>query len=717
MVVLALLTQAPVAFASEWEHCPPLPPSPLLALSESDSKTSISADEAQRIGQNTYLFKGQVQLHAPEQSLLTDEARYDEDTGDLIAKGNIHFLKGALELHGNNANINLERSEGQIDDVDFRLTDRHTRGKASQAELQDSKQTTLHKVTYTSCNPGNTDWLLHSSSVKLDQDSGVGSAYNVVLSFMHVPFFYLPYISFPINNERKSGFLTPSFSHSTASGSELTLPYYLNLAPSFDATLTPHYLSRRGPLLETEMRYLRPYSQGQLEFEYLPEDRLYQDQRGMLSYQHNGWTNSNLYSDVDLNMVSDKQYFEQLGNSLSSSSITQLQQQIGLRYNGRNWNSSAIIQGYQTIDETIPDSALPYRRLPQLTLIRSAPQRPNRINLLFKSEYTHFSRTGRPSGKRLDMRPGLSLPLTTPGAYLIPQLSWYETRYLLDNPVPGYGDDISRGLPVMSIDSGLIMERTIGTPGWLQTLEPRLYYLRIPYREQSQLPLFDAGLPDFTFYRLFTDNRFNGIDRIGDTEQLTLAMTTRLLDPENGRELLSASIGRIYYGRDRRVTLSGGPIEDQTTSELLAMTQASLNTNLTLSADLRWNSQQQQIDRGNIQLRYHSAKREALNLAYRYNESVLEQSDVSFLWPLQRQWYMVGRWNYSHLQQQPLEALAGLEYQSCCWALRLASRRYLSDSTGDYQNAVYLQLELKNLTSIGDPIEKMLENGILGYQK
>ena len=169
------------------------------------------------------------------------------------------------------------------------------------------------------------------------------------------------------------------------------------------------------------------------------------------------------------------------------------------------------------------------------------------------------------------MRPGLSLPLTTPGANLIPQLSWYETRYLLDNPVPGYGDDISRGLPVMSIDSGLIMERTIGTPGWLQTLEPRLYYLRIPYREQSQLPLFDAGLPDFTFYRLFTDNRFNGIDRIGDTEQLTLAMTTRLLDPENGRELLSASIGRIYYGRDRRVTLSGGPIEDQTTSELLAI--------------------------------------------------------------------------------------------------------------------------------------------------
>jgi len=718
--IIIFLLSAPInsVLATDWQHCPPLPPSPIPMPSDEDTKTTISAAEAQRIGQNTYLFKGQVYLHAQHQSLLTDEANYNEGTGDLVAKGNIYYRKSALELQGSDAQINLLRSEGKIDEVDFLLTDRHTRGTASHAELQGSSLTTLYNVDYTSCSPGNSDWMLKSSSVELNQDSGIGGAYNVVLSFMHVPFFYLPYISFPINDERKSGFLTPSFSRSTTSGNELEMPYYINLSPSTDATFTPRYLSRRGAQLGGELRYLRSYSHGQLDFEYLPDDQLYKDQRGMLSYNHHGWTNSNLYSDIDFNIVSDNQYFEQLGNSLSSSSTTHLQQQIGIRYNGRTWDSSAIIQGYQTIDSAIPDSDLPYRRLPQFSLSRSAPPQPNRINLLFSTEYTHFSRSGRPSGKRLDLRPGLSYPLASPGYYLIPRLSWYQTHYRMDEPIPGYGNELSRGLPVMSIDSGLVLERRIEHLHWLQTLEPRLYYLRIPYREQSALPLFDTGLPDFTFYRLFTDNRFNGIDRIGDTNQLSLALTTRLLNPNNGHELLSASLGRIFYAQDRRVTLTGGPVDNQPTSSLLAMVQAAITSSLNFSTDLRWDDQQRKVDRGNIQLRYHPQQhRQALNLSYRYSESQLKQSDLSFLWPLHRQWHMVGRWNYSYLQRQTLEAVTGIEYQSCCWALRLASRRYLSDGSGDYQNAVYLQLELKSLTNIGDPIEKMLEDGILGYQK
>jgi len=716
IILLLLFQEAP---AANWEYCAPLPSSPLLNLSTGNTETSISANEAQRIGQNTYLFKGQVQLHDMQQSLLTNEASYDEQSGELLAHGNFQYRKGSLELYGNNAQINLETSEGQIDDVDFLLTDRHTRGSAKRAELQGNDQTTLRSVSYTSCNPGSSDWLLRSTSVTLDQTSGVGNAYNVVLSFKHIPFFYLPYISFPINDERKSGFLAPTFRRSSSSGSELSLPYYLNLAPSTDATLTPHFLSRRGTLLEAEMRYLRPYSRGQMELEFIPDDRLYNDQRGMFSYQHHGWTNPNVHSDIELNMVSDSQYFEQLGNSLSLSSITHLRQQAGFRYTGRNWSGSAIAQGYQTVDKTIPNSDRPYRRLPQLTWARSTPQRPNSLNLLFKSDYTNFSRNGRPSGKRLNLRPGLSFPLSSPGMYLTPQIIWDETQYLMDEPIPGYDDQISRGLPVLSIDSGLIFERLIEGPqnNWLHTLEPRLYYLRVPYREQSHLPIFDAGLPDFTFYRLFSDNRFNGIDRIGDTEQVTLAMSTRLINQDNGRELLRAGVGRIFYAKDRQVTLGGAATETTPSSAILAIAQASFNNNLNISTDLRWDDQQQEIDRGNFQLRYHPSTRKILNLSYRFQDTVLEQSDISLLWPVYRQWHLLGRWNYSHLQNQALEGLAGLEYQSCCWALRLASRRYLSDTAGEYQNTVYLQLELKGLTNIGDSIENMLENGILGYQQ
>jgi len=704
--------------ATSWDHCPPIPPSPIPVPDEEDTETSISANEAQRIGQETYLFKGQVHLHAQDQSLITDEANYNEGTGDLLANGNIYYRKKVLELQGSRANINLQRGEGKIDDVNFMLMDRHTRGSASSAELKGSEKTILYDVDYTSCNPGNNDWMLKSSSVSLNHTNGTGSARNVVLSFMRVPFFYFPYISFPITNERKSGFLTPSFTHSTSSGNEIELPYYINLSPSTDATFKPHYYSRRGTQLGGELRYLGSHSNGQVDLEYLPDDRVYNDQRGMLSYNHHGWMNSDLYNEVDFNIVSDDQYFEQLGNSLSISSITQLQQKIGIHYSGRIWDGSAVIQGYQTIDSTIPASDLPYRRLPQLTLSRKEPSQPDEINLLFSSDYTHFSRYDRPSGKRLDLRPGLSFPLTSAGYYLIPKLSWYQTYYQMDEPVPGYGTELSRGVPVMSIDSGLILERRIGDLHRIQTLEPRLYYLRIPYREQSQLPLFDTGLPDFTYFRLFADNRFNGIDRIGDTHQLSVALTTRLLNPENGRELLNAGIGRIYYARDRRVTLAGGPPDTQSSSEILAILQAAITSDLNVSSDLRWDSQQHDVSRSNIQLRYHpQGDRQILNLSYRYSESQLKQSDISFLWPLARQWHMVGRWNYSYPQSQTLESFAGLEYRSCCWAVRLASRRYLSGASGDYENAVYLQLELKSLTSIGDPIEKMLEDGILGYQK
>ena len=706
--------------AADWLHCPPWPSISIVDESTPNSTgTIVSADEASRISDDTYFFKGSVKLIDNQQLLQSDEANYNQHTGELLASGSIQYQKDDMTLFGNTAEINLSNSQGEIKNVDFRLNDRHTRGKAKIAELHGGKQTTLRKVKYTSCNPGTNDWLLNSSSVELDQDSGIGTAYNVVLSFMHVPFFYLPYISFPINDERKTGFLTPSFSHSTTSGNDFSIPYYLNLSPDTDATLTPRYLTRRGSMIEAEARYLRAYNEGELHLEYMPDDHLYNDKRGWLSYEHHGWTHAELRSDIQLNMVSDRQYFEQLGTSLSSSSITHLLQQAGFSYSGRNWHANAIIQGYQTVDDTIPDISRPYRRLPQLSLFHRAPQRSEQFNYLFESNYTRFNRSGRPSGKRLDLRPGISYPINTESTYIIPKLSWYQTYYQMDDAITGFGNDFERGLPIFSIDSGVVLERIIDGPrnSWLQTLEPRLYYLNIPYREQNHIPLFDSGLPDFTFYRLFTDNRFNGIDRIGDTEQITLAVTTRLINPTSGRELFSGSLGQIFYGKNRRVTLTGSTEESEPTSALLAVGQASIHNQLSLSSDLRWDKQKRKIDRANFQVRYHPKKRQILNLSYRFHDTLLEQSDISVLWPVSQQLYILGRWNYSFLQQQGLEGLAGIEYQSCCWALRLASRRYLSDTEGEYQNSIYLQLELKGLTSIGDSIESLLENGILGYHK
>lgn len=720
LLVLTLAYPLSATYALDWQHCPASTAFPEIPQTGASGKTNISADEATKISDSIYQFSGKVQLRDSEQTLLANEAKYNQRTGELWASGNISYKKDAMELYGNEASINLNSNTGTVQGVDFRLTDRHTRGEAKNAELQGKNLTTLKSVTYTSCNPGQEDWLLHASTVKLNRQDGVGDAYNVYLSFMHVPFFYFPYISFPINDKRKSGFLTPTFSHGSTSGDEVSIPYYLNLSPDTDATLTPRYYSKRGNLLATEVRYLRPHSEGNMVLEYLPYDRLYKDTRSWFNYVHHGWTSSDLHSDIELNLVSDSQYFEQLGDSLSISSITHLRQRAGFSYTGRDWNADAILQGYQTVDDTIPDSARPYRLLPQLSLSNKATQKPNSPNLLFSANYTHFSRSGRISGKRLDLRPGISYPLSNPGAYLIPKISWAETYYQVDDPISGHGNKLNRNLPIFSVDSGIILERTLAGESRhpiMQTLEPRLYYLRIPYRDQSYLPIFDSGLPDFTFYRLFTDNRFNGIDRIGDTDQFTLAITTRFIDNSNGRELFSAAIGQIFYNKDRRVSLSGNTVDSSQSSALLAMAQASISNTLSLSSDARWDGQKEKIDRGNVQIRYHPEKGKIFNAAYRYTDQTLEQSDISLLWPLSSQWYLLGRWNYSQLQHQSLESLAGLEYHSCCWAFRLASRRYLSDTNGEYQSAVFMQLELKGLTSIGDSIEKMLENGILGYQQ
>ncbi len=720
LIIVVWSLQPSLSWAADWLHCPPWPSFKLPSEYQSTgANTDISAREATRINDALYHFKGEVRLIDNQQYLQSDEATYNTSNGDLSAIGNIQYQKNSMTLFGETAEINLNNSKGKIRKVDFRLNDRHTRGKARTAELQGNGQTRLSKVKYTSCNPGTNDWLLKSSSVELNQTTGIGTAYNVSLSFMHLPFLYLPYISFPINDERKSGFLTPTFNHTSISGNDFSIPYYINIAPDTDATLTPRYLTRRGNMIGAELRYLRPYNNGEMHIEYLPNDQLYDDYRGLFKYEHHGWTHSDIHSDIELNMVSDRQYFEQLGNSLNSSSITHLLQQAGFSYSGHNWYANAIVQGYQTVDETIPDSSRPYRRLPQLSLSHRTPQHTGQINLLFESNYTRFNRSGRPSGKRLDFRPGLSFPMRTDGTYFTPKVSWYETYYQMNDPITNFGNDFKRSLPVFSIDSGLIFERMTknSATSWLHTLEPRLYYLNIPYREQAHIPLFDSGLPDFTYYRLFSDNRFNGIDRIGDTEQVTLGVTTRFINPTSGRELFSGSIGQIFYAKDRQVSLTGGTTDSANASAILAVAQASIKDKLSLGTDFRWDTYQNKFDRVNFQVRYHPEKRRIMNLSYRFHDTLLEQSDMSVLWPMSRQLYFLGRWNYSFLQKQTLEGVAGIEYQSCCWALRLASRRYLSDTAGEFQNSIYLQIELKGLMNIGDSIEKLLENGILGYQK
>lgn len=662
-------------------------------------------------------MEGDIRAAQTGQYLQAAAATYHKNADQLHADGNIRYFKKDLAINGRDADISLANDTGVINQTSFQLYSRHARGTAQEANLLGNDITILKSASYTTCDVGDESWLLRSSSVRLDQPNGVGAARNVVLSFKRVPFFYFPYVTFPIDDRRKSGFLPPSYGHSSDNGTEITIPYYINLAPQFDVTLSPRFISKRGTMLNSELRYLTPIDHGRLRLEYLPNDDLTGDDRHLISLEDNARLSTRVSTNVSLSRVSDPEYFRELGNSLSLSSITHLRQIASLDYQTDSWISTVNLESYQTVDETIPANLRPYQRLPQILFKTLTPEDERIINYGLSAEYVDFRNDDRVSGSRLDLQPTIQAPLRTPAAFMIPALTLRHTAYEL-NAAPSLSTTHpNRTLPIFSMDSGLFLERDShwGGQDMIHSLEPRLFYLYAPRRDQTEIPLFDTGLPDFNFTQLFRNNRFSGADRVGDANQLSAALTTRFLEKETGQERLRASIGRIFYFENREVSLDS-QVTGNDTSDIVAETVASITPKLITRLDMRWNQESRQIDMKNFQLQYMPDTQSIFNIAYRYRETSLEQTDVSFLWPLSAHWHIIGRHNYSLLDERALETLAGLEYQSCCWRTRIVNRRYVNDDLGETRASLYIQFELKGLTSIGDSLESLLEHGILGYE-
>lgn len=677
----------------------------------------LTAEEAEIVNKDTVILQGNIHALQNDQHLRADTAVYYKSADDLHAEGNILYSREDLTIGGVSADISLNSNTGVFYETDYSLHSRHARGSAISANMEGKDITVLKNVTYTTCDINDDAWLLKSSSVRLDQLNGVGSAKNVVLTLNQVPFFYFPYLTFPIDDRRKSGFLSPSYAHSTDNGHEFTLPYYINIAPQLDATLAPRFISKRGTMIKGELRYLTPINRGQLNLEYLPDDDQIAQDRHLISIEDKARFSSRLTSDVEIIQVSDTEYFRDLGNSLSLSSITHLRQLAGLNYQADAWTADALLESYQTVDDTIPDTSRPYQRLPQLLFRTAVPAEDVLVDLGLIGEYVDFRHDDRISGSRIDLQPSIEFPLRTTAAFLIPNLTLRYTTYELETEPSVTDPGPSRTLPLFSMDSGIFLERDVqwGGQPMIHTLEPRLYYLYTPFREQTDIPRFDTSLPDFNYSQLFRNNRFTGADRIGDANQISAALTTRLFEKETGRERLRAGIGRIYYFQDREVSLNN-QAETSDSSDIVAEAVASLTPWLKTRLDVRLNEESHQFDKGSVLLQYMPNPHSIFNVGYRYQEAAIEQSDISLLWPLNRHWNIIGRHNYSLLDQRALETLAGVEYQSCCWRIRIVNRRYLNDDLGDMRENLYIQFELKGLTSQGADLESVLENGILGYQ-
>lgn len=693
--------------------------------------TLIEADSVVMEEGSRYTLTGAVTFQRGEEYLSTDEALYDSTAETVQAQGSVVYRQADSVLHGTAARLDLRSTRGTWWDATFNLAAQHARGAAEKVERTGPGLTTLKRTTYTTCNPGDDTWQLSASTLNLNENKGFGSAYNVIVRVHGLPIFYLPYITFPISEQRKSGFLTPTLGNSTSSGIEISVPWYWNIAPQMDVTFTPRYLSRRGWLLGGEARYLIGSGigagYGSLSEQYLPHDQLLNTSRHFINYEHWGRMHDLWDTNIVWNYVSDKEYFRDLGGDLSSAVISYLERRWDVNFHRGAWRGLARMQSYQIVDDSIAPTERPYQRLPQLRLQTQSTDFSTGPVYRFEAELTRFEQTARINGTRLDMQPELSWPAQAAWGYAVPRVKLRHTQYTLDDAsssVPLTQTSLDRTLPTFIFDTGLFVERDVqfGTKPGVHTLEPRLMYTYTPYRNQDELPVFDTAALDFGSAAIFQDNRFVGADRIGDTQQLAVGLTTRLLDYHNHSERLRAGIGQIYYFKGRRVTLPGNtPQHNRPSSDVVAYARLQLPLGWVGETESTWNNETGQPDKGAIQLRYQPKNHwRSINLAYRFrrDENVarneIEQTDVAFFWQLQARWSLMGRWNYSLRDARNLQTLAGVEYQSCCWALRFLAREYIQDDQS-LVRGYFLQFELKGLMSAGQSIKSMLARGILGY--
>ncbi len=672
---------------------------------------------AQRISSETrekLRLEGNVEIERADQRIQADAVDYDRAGDTVDAQGNVRYHDERLFVRGSRVRSQLEAGTSQLDDIRYRMIDTGANGTATRAEVLDENRRRFHHVDYSTCPPQARDWELRASRIDTDDARNRGEGRNVSLRFKGVPLLYLPYATFPLREERKSGFLYPQLGSGSNGGFDLTTPYYLNLAPNVDATLYPRIITDRGFQFGGELRYLYPQHQGLVTGSYLPDDDEAGIDRHSYHVEHFGSFGPNYQLQVNLNRVSDDRFFEDLGDSLYTSATALLPSYAYLRGRGEWWNFALGGDDYQVTDPRLTQQSEPYRRLPRVTFDAERALLPWLVAGV-RSEGAVFSKEDAIEGTRIDVTPFVRFPIERSGWYVRPEFALRQTNYEIKDELE---DTPTRTTPIASLDAGLLFERNVT---WFdrslrQTLEPRLYYLFVPYRNQDALPLFDTQELTFSFGQLFRTNRFAGADRQADANQLTAALTTSVFDAESGDEIARASLGQIRYFEEQRVQLPGIPPRDFSQSAWVGELDVRLNDRWRVAVTQQWNPETDRTDLSSVRLQRRIGARSVANLSYRYRRDLVEQLDGSVAVPLSDRWHLVARWLYSLPEQRTLEAFGGFEYQSCCFAFRVLGRHYVRNTEGDSNNAIFLELELKGLGSIGRDAEDFLSRAILGYR-
>jgi LPS-assembly protein len=677
----------------------------------------ITAGQIDLAGQGSARFSEQVEIRFGDTLLSAERATYDRNGEQLDIAGRVTLRNPQVSVFGEDARVNAATEEIYFGRAGFEMPSRPARGAGEEIFIRADNTVSLSSVFFTTCPEEQMAWELIAKDLTLNSDAGFGTAHGVKLEFKGVPILYTPYFTFPIDSRRKSGFLTPHFAERDRTGLDLSIPYYLNLAPNYDLTLEPRYLSKRGVQVNSDFRYLSPQSAGSVRLEYLPDDDEVDADRDYLNLRHETEIGDRWELLAAIEEVSDDNYFEDLGEGLSVTSQTHLNRYVDLSYFAPTWSLLTRFQNYQTIDTLIADEERPYEQTPQLLFQGAWLGR--RLAFDSTAELTNFERNVGTTGWRFDSTQEASVRFGRAGLYLTPAIAVRQTNYWIDDPLPGAAadDTLTRSLPIGSLDMGLRLERPAGTESrWLQTLEPRLLYVSIPFEDQSQLPVFDTILPDFNLVQLFRKYQFVGPDRISDTDQLSFGVTTRLFDATTGRERLSATLGQTRYLSTQQVSLPGAP-PNVNASDYVAELEVGLSNDWDLDVGYQWSSETDSTARAETRFEYRPQDDRLFGFGYRYRRGSLEQGDLSLVWPVGDRWRLIGRYSYSLLEEEPLEQFVGWEYEACCWRLRVVGRRYVSRRTGETDSSISLQLELKGLTQRASSPAELLDRGILGYRQ
>ncbi len=656
---------------------------------------------------------GSVRLRKRGAAVFSDQLRLSIPDQQLSATGHVRFEKEGDVLTGENLFYDLKNDSGYIDGPEYRLPRYGARGNARRLVAENRDLYRISKATYTTCDVGDDDWFLRVDRLELDRIRDIGVAHNATVVFKGVPILYSPYLDFSLSGRRKTGLLPPTIGSTGQSGFEYTQPFYWNIAPNRDATISPRLLAKRGVLMNGDFRYLEPDLQGEMRGEYLPDDRQKEETRYGYSWKHRQNFGNGFSGLLDLQGVSDDAYFTDLSDKIAATSQTNLNREGDLFYDGGWWNLNTRVQRFQTLQDPLAPVVPPYARVPQITLNMNR-QTDVHLDFGLQGEYVEFDHPFLLNGSREILYPSISAPFQTSFFYITPKLGYHTTRYAfedLNRP------DASRNLPIYSLDSALTFERETMLWGraFLQTLEPRLYYVYIPFRPQDQLPNFDTALSDFNLAQIFTENQFTGGDRINDANQLTAAVTSRLIDPDSGDEQLRFTLGQRYYFKPQQVALTP-ELRDSERSDVLAAVTGQITKHWFTDLGLQYSTTQNRVERSNSVVRYQPDIGKVVNLGYRFTRDTLEQVDLSTQWPIGGRWTGLARYNYTLRDKRLLEALLGVEYNAGCWAARFVMHRFVS-ATQEYVNAMFFQLELNGISRIGSSPLELLRQNITGYEK